>query len=128
MRRAFSIFLILFFGLGPLTATLDASGDARLPACCRRNGAHQCAMSDALMARMVQAASGQSFFTAPSHCPFYPCGDSANVASMHALASAATSLPGATEESNTLSAYRAATSANQIRTHAGRGPPRIAIG
>lgn len=127
MRRLLSIFLVLLFGLGPLTATLDASDDARLPPCCRRHGAHHCAMSDALMARMVQAASGQPFFTAPSHCPFYPGGNSATVASMHALAPAATALPRTTEKSHTLSAYHAAASVNQIRTHAGRGPPRIAI-
>jgi hypothetical protein len=44
MRRVFSIFLILFFGLGPLSALVEGSDDASLPACCRRLGAHHCAM------------------------------------------------------------------------------------
>ena len=50
MRRGFSIFLILFFGLGPLSALIDGSEDASLPPCCRRHGAHHCAMYARIMA------------------------------------------------------------------------------
>jgi len=45
MRRTLSIFLVLFFGLGPVAAALHAEEDAGLPACCRRHGAHHCAMA-----------------------------------------------------------------------------------
>jgi hypothetical protein len=41
MRRVFPILLILVFSLGPLSPTLGASEDTRLPACCRRHGAHR---------------------------------------------------------------------------------------
>ncbi|MGB7548225.1 MAG: hypothetical protein WBM14_10785, partial [Terracidiphilus sp.] len=86
MRRVLSIFLVLLFGLGPLSATLEASDDARLPPCCRRHGAHHCAMAEAMIARMAQAASGTPAFTAPSHCPFYPTNASAILAPVYALA------------------------------------------
>ena len=60
MRRILSILLLLVLGLGPeAPATALASGlisgpasawsgkvdESRLPACCRRNGKHHCAMS-----------------------------------------------------------------------------------
>src|SRR3954454_15626122 len=44
MRRALSILLVLLFGAGPLTFAFSLSDDILLPACCRRHGAHHCAM------------------------------------------------------------------------------------
>jgi hypothetical protein len=127
MQRALAIFLILFFGIEPLAGTLDAGDDVRLPSCCRRHGTHHCAMSDALMARIVEAASGQPFFTAPTHCPFFPTGHIAILASAHALAPTAASLFAALEEPYAPSAFRAPIRLGQFRTHAGRGPPRKSI-
>jgi hypothetical protein len=72
MRRALSIFLILVFGVGPLSSTLGASEDTRLPACCRRHGAHHCAVSAGMTAMMAGGASGKIIVTAPSTCPAYP--------------------------------------------------------
>lgn len=86
MRRALSIFLVLFFAIGPLTALFGETDDARLPACCRRHGAHHCAMSEAAMAQVI-LATGQHIFTAPSHCPLYPQGAPAPTSSTHGLAS-----------------------------------------
>jgi len=64
---------MLLFGLGPLTATLQADDDSRLPACCRRAGAHHCAMSDAMIAQMVQPSESKDpAWTLPDHCPLYP--------------------------------------------------------
>ena len=56
MRRGFSIFLVLFFGLGPLSALVDGSEDASLPPCCRRHGAHHCAMYARIMAMRARPA------------------------------------------------------------------------
>ncbi len=123
MRRALSIVLVLLFGLGPLSATIEASDDARLPPCCRRHGAHHCAMAGAMIARMAQAASGAPAFTTPSHCPFYPCNASAILAPVYALASAAASLPGPMAQAHAPAASRAAARVTQIRTCAGRSPP-----
>ena len=69
MRRALSIFFVLFFGLGPLAAALGEEEETRLPACCRRHGKHHCNMTMAMMA-MFAAFSGPAW-TAPP-CPFYP--------------------------------------------------------
>lgn len=75
MRRVLSIALALLFSLGPLAATFRASDDTRLPACCRRHGAHHCAMSDDAMARGIEGnAASKPSFAAPSHCPLYPHG------------------------------------------------------
>lgn len=85
MRRALSILLVLFFGFGPLAATLRASDDARLPACCRTHGAHHCAMSAALRGWMLRNESRTPGFTAPSTCPLYPGFLGQATAPVHAL-------------------------------------------
>ena len=108
VRRGISIFLILFFWLGPLAAMLPASdGDSRLPPCCRRHGAHHCAMSMRMAALMSQATSGgKPIFTAPLTCPYFPGYLAGPTLSLVALANARLS---------------------QIRTRAGRGPPALNI-
>lgn len=87
MRRALAALLILFFGLGPLTATLQADDESRLPACCRRHGAHHCSMADAMRAQLVALATSKTpALTAPSHCPLYPHSNSATTAPNCAMA------------------------------------------
>src|SRR5580704_10938164 len=90
MRRSFAILMILLFGLGPLTATLEASDDASLPACCRRHGAHHCAMMARMAGMMaaVQRRESAPAFGAPSTCPYYP--GTAAVVTSPVLALAAT--------------------------------------
>ncbi len=70
MRRVCSILFVLLFGLGPLAVAVDGD-DASLPACCRRHGAHHCAMSSAVN----RADSQTPALAAPSHCPFFPQGN-----------------------------------------------------
>jgi hypothetical protein len=123
MRRSLSIFLVLIFALGPLSTALEASDDARLPPCCRRHGAHHCAMSDAMIARMIETESTTPAFTAPSHCPYYPANLSAIMAPMHALAPSPASLPVLLAQAHSPSAARAAARVSPVRTHAGRSPP-----
>ena len=71
MRRLLAISLALLFGL-PLVAPLFALGsdaEANLPACCRRNGAHHCAMT----AEQAEAAlQGTHVSAPPMRCPAYP--------------------------------------------------------
>lgn len=129
MRRGLSIFLVLFFGLGPLTATLQASDESRLPPCCRRHGAHHCAMYDAMVAQMVQAESGSTpVLSAPSHCPYYPGNSTAATASFHALAPSQAGLPALLAQAHSPAGSRAAARLHRIRTHAGRGPPHPTLG
>lgn len=70
LRRLISILLLAVFGL-PLALPLFAQGgldEAGLPACCRRTGAHQCAMS---MAERPQAAPHSPTVSTPAeHCPY----------------------------------------------------------
>jgi len=69
MRRGFSVFLILMFGLGPLSSLIDGSDDASLPACCRRHGAHRCALT--AIAEQSQSENTPTL-SAPMTCPSYP--------------------------------------------------------
>lgn len=127
MQRALSICLILFFGFGPLSAALQGDDDSRLPACCRRHGAHHCAMSDAMMARMAEAASGNSILAAPSHCPLCPNGGFVPNAPIHALTPSTNGLPELLAESHSPAAARAAARMSQLRARADRGPPASVI-
>jgi len=123
MRRLLSIALVLFFGLGPLSALAGASDDdASLPACCRRNGAHHCAMT-AMLERM-ERSSGPAF-SAPATCPSYPGAAVVLAAPVQALAAAAASMPAMTAQAHKASVSRATLSSRPNRAHAGRGPPSL---
>src|ERR1035441_8152424 len=72
---------MLVLGLGPALASVPTvavvsgwisgwtgkADESRLPACCRRNGAHHCAMSEA-----SSGHSHETFVTAPNTCPNMP--------------------------------------------------------
>ena len=124
MRRGLSIFLLLLFWLGPLAAALAGSDELRLPPCCRRHGAHHCAMAERMAAMREQAASGPvPMAGAPSHCPFYPGANAVAATADHALAASPASMPALLAQAHTPAAGRAAARLSQIRTRAGRGPP-----
>ncbi len=123
MWRGFSIFLILLFGLGPLAAALPGSEDARLPPCCRRHGAHHCAMAMRMAAIMAQAKAGRPFLTAPLTCPLYPQHATVLNAPVHALAVALAGLPVLLTQPHTPATECAAARLGQPRTRAGRSPP-----
>ena len=123
MRRSLSIFLMLLLGFGPLAATLEASDDARLPACCRRLGAHHCAMPDALITSMARVESRTPIVTAPSHCPLYPGAALATLASPRALAASRAELPSQSEQSCIPHLKNNSVLTRQIQTLADRGPP-----
>ena len=67
MRRAFAVTLVLVFSL-PLIAPLLAStpDESQLPACCRRNGKHHCAMS------MEVGNIPSRFHVVSEKCPYSP--------------------------------------------------------
>jgi hypothetical protein len=122
MRRALSILLVVLFGFGPLSATLGASDDTSLPACCRRHGTHHCAMPPQAMRSMQASGHSAPAFTAPSHCPLYP--DLTNPATQtHALLALAAGLPVLLAYPNSPASSRAAARLSQIRTRSGRAPP-----
>ncbi len=134
MRRGLSISLILFFWLGPLAATLPslAGDESRLPACCRRHGAHHCTMSAQMMgqtAAQIRAALEASgpILTAPSHCPFFPQHIATLTAPLHALAAVSVGLPVQLARPHSPAASRAAARVSQRRTRDDRGPPALPL-
>ena len=127
MQRALSICLILFFGFGPVFAAVQSDDDSRLPACCRRHGAHHCDMSSYEILRMAEVVSGQTALRAPSHCPLYPNEGFVPNASIHALATSSNGQPELLAEKHSPVATRAAARTSQLRTRADRGPPAAVI-
>lgn len=75
LRRLLSMLLLAVFGLAfvaPLMATAQTANGA-LPACCRRNGAHHCAMSMAERSQMVEDEGTRLRWKAPlERCPYCP--------------------------------------------------------
>lgn len=126
MRRGFSIFLILVFGFGPLSAAIPGSEDANLPACCRRHGAHHCAMAMRLAAMMAKIADPQPAFSAPLTCPLYPGLSLTLLMPAHALMTAQ-AVPGVGSTRALASVFApAAAHSSPTREHSGRGPPAAA--
>ncbi len=124
MRRVLSIILVVFFGIGPLPASFGAGDDARLPACCRRHGAHHCAMSEITAEQMVSSNSGSGpFLSAPSRCPWYPDNSLATTSPVHALAGHFANSIASIVQTPVLTALEAPSCNGLIRTQVGRGPP-----
>jgi hypothetical protein len=121
MRRAASLILVLFFGFGPLTGLLQSSDDARLPACCRRQGAHHCAM--AMQMAAMEAPGKTPILTAPVTCPMFPGFMAGPSAPAHALAASAAGLPALQTQSLSPAFISANALTGLIRARAARGPP-----
>ncbi len=123
MRRFLFVFLVLCFGFGPLTATLVADEDARLPACCRRNGAHHCAMSADMQSGELRAESPTPSLSAPAQCPQYPGSPRIISAPSHALATLIVGPRPQSIQLRSVALYNLALLTAPGRTHSGRGPP-----
>ena len=123
MRRPLAFLLILFFALGPLQGVLEASEDSRLPACCRRHGAHHCAMSEDMRAALEKATSSSPTFTAPATCPSFPGFALGFSTPSHALAAASSWALLFLEQSHTPLLATADVQITNIRTRSGRAPP-----
>jgi|WetSurMetagenome_2_1015567.scaffolds.fasta_scaffold1228780_2 hypothetical protein len=123
MRRPLAFLLILFFALGPLQGVLEASEDSRLPACCRRHGAHHCAMSEEMQAALAQATGSTPAFTAPATCPSFPGFALGFSAPAHALAAASSWALTFFEHAHTPLPVTADVQITNIRSRSGRSPP-----
>jgi len=126
MRRAVGVFLILLFGLGPLAEALPVNAESRLPACCRRHGAHHCAMAAQMAAAQALPASAP-VFAPPAHCPSYPGAMAASTATIHALAAASPALSALLTQAHSPASRTSAPRQSQLRTRANRGPPAFSI-
>ena len=125
MRRVSSIFLILLFGLGPLSVFID-SEEAYLPPCCRRHGAHHCAMAMEMAAMMRDAASGKMpAIGAPMACPRYPGLAAMFAVPAPALTTSAAGLHVAQRQSGIAARNCPTPAPTPACIHAGRGPPAV---
>jgi len=121
MRRILAILLLVAFGL-PIAApaiAMTETSDAHLPACCRRNGAHHCAMS------LGQAAGAPAV---RATCPYYPHPAAAVSTGVLAAVSFATGQE-ALYASATGRVQRAETQRRiaRDRSHQKRGPPNVPL-
>jgi hypothetical protein len=71
LRKSLSILLLAVFGLPFVSPLLDmtAGAESNLPACCRRNGAHHCMMSEAQKQALLH---GDNVTVIRTRCPLYP--------------------------------------------------------
>jgi len=126
MRRGFSIFLVLFFGLGPLSALIDGSEDASLPPCCRRHGAHHCAMYAQIMAmRAGLGIDPKPSFSAPFACPLYHGPAFSMLMPPYALTAESPRFRTEPTHAFASPAELSPVFSRPSLTHAGRGPPRM---
>lgn len=68
LHRLLAILLTLVFSLSLITPLLAASPDSQLPACCRKDGKHACAMRKTASA----PANGPTVSAVKQACPLYP--------------------------------------------------------
>jgi hypothetical protein len=123
MRRLLSITLVAMLGLPSVMAMLPASNESRLPACCRRDGAHHCAMSAGMTARMMEYVSRTPGFSAPSHCPLYPAHASPATAPQFALTRSPANPPAFLKQIHAAIPYQASAPSSDLLAAANRGPP-----
>ena len=121
MRRALSISLILLLWLPAFAALLPGTDDARLPFCCRRQGAHHCAMENSGAA--AQADGSGPAFHAPSRCTQFPASLPATVSPASAVAAAPAEWPSLTSGIYSRVARLEAARAGRLRSQLDRGPP-----
>lgn len=129
MRRTICLGLILLFWLGPLAAVLPANSELRLPACCRRHGAHHCAMSAEMATKAAQSSySSAPALTVPAHCSSFPDYILPSTGTIEALAASPLSFPVLLAKPHSPAAIRAAARLSALRTRANRGPPVSDLG
>ena len=122
MRRTLATVLVLAFGL-PLVAPafVSLTRASELPACCRRNGAHHCAMSE------VSVAVPAHDRTVSSNCPYWPAGH-LRLMMPHAVATQSAVV--ARYAARTAEVVREAEAGYRIsseRTRQKRGPPALTL-
>src|SRR4051812_44110545 len=119
MRRALSILLVLLFGAGPLSFAFSLSDDISLPACCRRHGAHHCAMDS----QQPPNAAGSGLIKVRSRCPQYPQHPNARISSFAANAGSFDVLVWTAGEVRCCGPVSIDVTCIHLRTPVLRGPP-----
>jgi hypothetical protein len=121
MRRSIAISLVLLFGLMPIAPLLSPEGDAHLPACCRANGKHHCAMRS--LARYW--ADQKGFTSVTEKCPCPPSPAAAVHGPSFELGGATYFFVKAQMPSVPLAQPRSLARTCFLRSHCKRGPPSL---
>lgn len=116
VRRAPAILLLGIFGFSLIVPVLAADSASKLPACCRRDGQHRCAMTGTRSeaGALIQAV-----------CPAYPKTGATPAYSKTAVAGLCQVVAGPTASESTYRAQTAALAHSSFsRTRQKRGPPK----
>ncbi len=70
VQRISAILLLAVFSFSLSVPAILADSNSTLPACCRRDGKHHCAMMD--MQDQQSSSSGAGFHAAQQKCPYFP--------------------------------------------------------
>jgi hypothetical protein len=128
LRKFLSITLLAFFGLpffSPLFA-LSAKGESSLPACCRRDGKHHCAMHQAVL---EQAASAGLGLQAPiEKCPCYPASLTVFHQAQFGIAPSQVIFAGLISHPTVHAQTESKQRISRIRSRQKRGPPSMLLG
>jgi hypothetical protein len=116
--------LILLLWLPALATLLPGEADARLPFCCRRQGAHHCAMETG---GAGEGDSSGPVFAAPSHCPLFPGSEPATVGRVFVVAAGPAVWTAEFSRIDVRVGRREAARDGRLRTQLDRGPPSSAI-
>jgi hypothetical protein len=135
MRRLLSILMMLVLGLGPTVTAVPASSlasalrgsisgkidESQLPACCRRNGRHHCALS--AQAASAGAASRENSISANECCPCPPGTLLSTAPSITAIVSTHADSIALASEYRPANTTAANAQASDRRSEPKRGPP-----
>jgi hypothetical protein len=70
MRRIWATLLLALLGFTSVTPLVFADPDSSRPACCRRDGKHQCAMAS--MQAQQESSTEPAFRSVRATCPYFP--------------------------------------------------------
>jgi len=124
MRRVPALLLVFLFGFSLIAPALSVDDESNLPACCRRDGKHHCAMMDRDMAQAP--SSGPAAGALRARCPFFPGGGA--VLPHPGAALLATAQPAGVPIDCRIAAGAQSEAGYRIsfsRSHQKRGPPRL---
>ena len=123
LRRLLSILLLVAFGL-PVVSPLFAmvrTVEARLPACCRRDGQHHCMMS--VSDRTSQRQSKLAFGAPAEKCPYCPSAMAAVHTNFLALPAAKAVFASLVSHPSGVSQTESLQRISRDRSRQKRGPP-----
>jgi len=125
VKRLLAILLLLALGLpgvAPLFALSMGDAQSKLPACCRRNGAHHCNTPVAF-----HSGSKTTVSSRPMHCPQYPSVAPSSQESSYALTSVSSFAASFAATSMAVSWANSAPRASFKMGRVARGPPDLSL-